>query len=52
MANSVGVLPLIVTCVFLTVAASRINKAEVICDRVVWSRFLDAVSTSAERETS
>ena len=38
-----------VTCVFLTVAALRINWAEVICARVVWSRFLEAVSTSAKR---
>ena len=49
MANSIGVLPLRVTCVFLTVAALRINKAGVICATVVWSRFLEAVSTSAER---
>ena len=49
MANSMGVLPLRVTCVFLTVAAFRINWAGVICARVVWSRFLEAVSTSAER---
>ena len=48
-ANSIGVLPLRVTCVFVTVAALRINWAGVICDRVVWSRFLEAVSTSAER---
>ena len=31
MANSTGVLPLMVTCVFLTVAALRINWAGVIC---------------------
>ena len=43
MANSRGVLPLRVTWVFLTVAALRINWAGVICDRVVWSRFLEAV---------
>ena len=49
MADSIGVLPLRVTCVFLTVAALRINWAGVICDRVVWSGFLEAVSTSAER---
>ena len=34
MANSTGVLPLRVTCVFLTLAAWRINWAGVICDRV------------------
>ena len=34
-ANSTNVLPLSVTCVFLTVAALRINWAGVICDRVV-----------------
>ena len=39
MADSIGVLPLRVTCVFLTVAALRINWAGAICDRVVWSRF-------------
>ena len=37
---------------FLTVAVLRINWAGVICARVVWSRFLEAVSTSAEREIS
>ena len=42
MANSKGVLPLRVTSVFLTVAALRINWAGVTCDRVVWSRFLEA----------
>ena len=35
MAISIGVLPLRVTCVFLTFAALRINCAGVICDRVV-----------------
>ena len=25
------------------------NRASVICDRLVWSRFLEAVSTSAKR---
>ena len=49
MANSIGVLPLRVTCVFLTVAALRINGASVICDREVLSKLLEAVSTSAER---
>ena len=48
-ASSMGVLPLKVTCVFLTVAALRINWVGVICARVVWSRFLEAVSTSAKR---
>ena len=47
MANSMGVSPLEVTCVFLTVAALRINWERVICARVVWSKFLEAVSTSA-----
>ena len=51
-ANSTGILPLRVTCVFLTVAALRINWAGVICDRVVSSRFQEAVSTSAETKTS
>ena len=50
MANSMGVLPPKVTCVFLTVAALRINWAGLICARVVWSRFLEAVSTSAKRK--
>ena len=49
MANSKGVLPLKVSCVLLTVAALRINWGGVICARVVWSRFLEAASTSAER---
>ena len=49
MANSTGVLPLKVACVFLTVAALRINWAGVVCASVVWSRFLEAVSTSAKR---
>ena len=49
-ANSIGVLPLRVTSVFLTVAALRISWAGVICDRVVSSRFLEAVSTCAERK--
>ena len=49
MASSMGVLPLKVTCVFLTLAALRINWAGVICARVVWSKFLEAVSTSAKR---
>ena len=48
MANSKGVLPLRVTCVFLTVAALRINWAGVIFARVVWPKFSEAVSTSAE----
>ena len=38
-----------VTCAFLTVAALRINWARVICARVVWSRFSEAVSTRAKR---
>ena len=38
-ANPIGVWPLRVTCVFLTVAALRINWARVICDRVVLSKF-------------
>ena len=49
MANSTCILPLEVTCVFLTVAALRINWAGLICARVVWSRFLEAASTSAKR---
>ena len=48
-ANSMGVLPLEVTGVFLTVAALRNNWAGVICARVVLSKFLEAVSTSAKR---
>ena len=32
MANSIGVLPLRITCVFLTVAAFRINWAGVVCE--------------------
>ena len=52
MASSMGVLPFKVTCVFLTVASLRINWAGVNCARVVWSRFLEAVSTSAKREIS
>ena len=51
MANSMGVLPLKVTCLFLTVAALSINWAGVICARVVWCRFLEAVSTNECRET-
>ena len=39
-ANSIGVLPLEVTWVFLSVAALRINWAGVICARVVWSTIL------------
>ena len=49
MTHSIGVLPLKVTCVFLTVAALRINWAGVICARVAWSKILEAVSTSAHR---
>ena len=49
MASSMAVLPLKVTCVFLTAAAVRINWAGVICASVVWSRFLEVVSTSATR---
>ena len=45
MANSIGVLPLRVTCVFLTVAALRINWAGVSC----LVQFLEGVSTCAER---
>ena len=45
----IGDLPLRVTCVFLTVAALRINWPRVICDRVVLSRVLEAVYTSAKR---
>ena len=48
-ANSIGVLPVSVTCVSLTVAALRINWAGVICDREVLSKFLEAVSTSGGR---
>ena len=44
MANSMGVLPLEDTCVFLTVVALRINLAGMICVRVVWSKFLKALS--------
>ena len=51
MANSMGVVPLRVTCVFLTVAAFRIKRAGVICARVVWSRFL-RLSPRVQRETS
>ena len=47
--NSIGVLPLKVIWVFHTVGALRINWAGVICARVVWSRFFEAVSTSAKR---
>ena len=50
MADSMGVLPLEVTCVFLIVAALRINWAGVICARVVWSRFLEAVSTRCQEK--
>ena len=50
MANSTGVLPLRVTCVFLTVAALRNNWAGAICNKVVLTKFCGAiVSTSAER---
>ena len=49
MANSTSVSPLRVTCVFLTVAALRINWARVICARVVWSKIFKAISTRAER---
>ena len=50
MANFMGLfLPLRFTCVFLTVAVLSINWAGVICDRVVLSKFLEVVSTSAER---
>ena len=50
LAKSTGVSPLEITCVFLTVAALRINWGGLIHDRVVWSRvFLEAVSTSAKR---
>ena len=48
-ASSMGVLPLKVTCAVLTVAALRINWAGVSCARVVWSKFLEVVSTSAKR---
>ena len=44
-----GALTLKVIWVLLTVAALRIDWAGVICARVVWSRFLEAVSTSAKR---
>ena len=47
--DCIGVLPLRATCVFLTVAALRMNCAGVICDRVVLSKFLEAVCTSVER---
>ena len=47
--NSMGVLPLKVTCVFHTVAALNIKFTGVICDREVWSWFLEAVSTGAKR---
>ena len=49
MASSMGVLPLKVSCEFLAVALLRINWEGVICARVVWSRFLEAVSTNAKR---
>ena len=49
MDSSMGVLPLEVTCVFVTVAALRINWAGVICAKVVRSRLWEAVSTSAKR---
>ena len=45
MANAMGVLPLRVTCVFLTVAALRINLAGVSC----LVQFWEGVSTSAQR---
>ena len=48
MVNSMGVLSLKVTCVFLIVAALRINWAG-ICTRVIWCRFFEAVSTSTKR---
>ena len=35
--------------VFLTVAALRINWAGVICARVVWSRFFEAVSITSAK---
>ena len=49
MATSMGVLRDEVTCVFLTVAALRINWAGVIGAKVVSSRFLGPVSTSATK---
>ena len=49
MANVIGVLPLRVTCVFLTDVALRINWVSVSCDRVVLSKIAEDVSTSAER---
>ena len=51
MANSMEVLPLEVACVFLTVAALRINWVRATCARLVWSRFLKAVSTSAKKKS-
>ena len=50
MASFMGVLRLKVTCVFQAVAALLINWAGLICSRVVWSRFLEAVSTSTKRK--
>ena len=49
MTISTSVLPPRVTCVFLTVAALRISWASVICYRIVLSKFLEVVSTSAEK---
>ena len=48
-ANSIFVSPLKLTCVFLIVAALRINWDGVIWDKLVLSRFFEAVSTSAQR---
>ena len=48
MASSMGVLPLKVTCVFLTVGAFRTNWAGAIGARMVWSTCFEAVSTSAK----
>ena len=50
MANSIGA-PTTQSylCVFSTLLPSRINWAGVICARMVWSTFFEAVSTSAER---
>ena len=52
MANSMVVLPLKVMWVFLSVAALRINWAGVICARMVWSRFVEAVCPRGPRNFS
>ena len=52
LANSTGGVSFKTTCVFLTVAALRINWAGVICNRVVWSRFFWKLYPRVPRETS